>query len=158
MENRDKDDYFEKKLKSDYFESLVCNVIKKNQKMFFNNQIKYSLTVKDIISMGKYENDESSNIIIENYDNLELKKNITKNDYYDNNINLLDRELKELKFPDGEIKTDSKDINYFKYIIFSNEKKLLQKKRNPASNDVVEKENEKAKKHGNNNDKKKVKK
>ena len=137
IENRDKDDFFEKKLKGDFFEYLACDIIKKEQNIFFNNQIKYSLTVKDIISMGKYENDENVDMIIENYDNInQTKKMISLNEYYDKNINLLDSELKNLKIPADDIKADLKDINFFKYETFSKEKMLLQKKRNPDNKNL----------------------
>ena len=144
-ENRDKDDFFEKKLKGDFFEYLACDIIKREQNLFFNNQIKYSITVKDIISMGKYENDEVADMIIENYDNInQTKKIISLNDYYDKNINLLDSELKNLKIPVDNIKEDLKDINFFKYETFSKEKTLLQKKRNP-DNKNIETSNESSK-------------
>ena len=137
IENLDKDDFFEKKLKGDFFEYLACDVIKRKQNIYFNNQIKYSLTVKDIISMGKYENDENVDIIFENFDNInQTKKMIPLNEYDDKNIKLLDSELKKLKIPDDDIKTESKDINFFMYETLSKEKMLLQKKRNPDNKNL----------------------
>jgi hypothetical protein len=95
--------------------------------------------------MGKYENDEVVDMIIENYDNInQTKKIISLNDYYDKNINLLDSELKNLKIPVDNIKEDLKDINFFKYETFSKEKTLLQKKRNP-DNKNIETSNESSK-------------
>ena len=158
-ENRDKEDFFEKKLKGDFFEYLACDVIKRKKNIFFNNHIKYSLTVKEIISMGKYENDENVDMIFENYDNInQAKKMIPLNEYYDKNINLLDSELKKLKIPDDDIKTESKDINFFMYETLLKEKILLQKKRNP-DNKNIETSNESpniktAKKKGKKNNKK----
>jgi len=127
LDNKDKDNFFEKKFKGDYFEYLACDVIKKNKNIFFNNQIKYFLTVKDIISMGKYEDQNSNEMIIENYDNLNQTTKIKIKEYYEKNIKLLDNELKNLKAPPPELNTDKKNINYFKYEIFSNERALLKK-------------------------------
>ena len=141
LESRDKEEYFEKKLKGDYFECLANDVIKRNQNVYFGKKIKHFLTVKDIISMGKYEDNKNDDMIIENFENLIQSKTIKRKAYYDNKIKLLDTELKNLRSPIPELNTDHKDINYFKYETFSNVIKLLQKKRNPDShNDNENKE------------------
>ena len=130
LEERDKDDDFENKLKGIYFEELANNTIKNKQNIFFNNQINFSLTVKDIISMEKYENNKSNDMIFENNDNLEQPKLMEINEYYDNKINLLNNELEKLKNPAYKADTELKNINYFKKEIFTKQIELLNKKRN----------------------------
>ena len=44
--------------------------------------------------------------------------------------------MKKLKIPDDDIKTESKDINFFMYETLSKEKMLLQKKRNPDNKNL----------------------
>ena len=141
LDNKDKDNYFEKKFKGDYFEYLACETMKKNKDIFFNKQIKNVLTVKDIISMGRYEEPNNDEMIIENYDNLNLIKKIKIKDYYQEKIKLLDGELNNLKVPPPELSEDKKNI------IFS--KELLKKKRILELNDIKKNKNEKDSKKGN---------
>ena len=146
LDNKDKDNFFEKKFKGDYFEYLACEAMKKNKDIFFNNKIKNFLTVKDIISMGKYEEQNNDKMIIENYDNLNQKEKIKKKEYYQKNIKLLNNELNHLKVPPPELSEDKKDINHFKYEIFTNE--LLKKKRILKLNEKKKNKNEKTYKKG----------
>ena len=116
MEKKDKEDTFEKRLKGDFFEALACKTIESNHKIYFNDQIKSTLTVTDILSMGEYDKNDTAEYILENYHNYNnTKKVMKKKNYYDEKIKLLDKELNTLKSSFNE---NLFDINHFKYKVF----------------------------------------
>ena len=149
IENKDKDDFFHRKFKGDYFEYLAAEMIYEKKDILFNYHVKYALTVTDILSMGRYEDNNSNEMIIENNEN---SNNITKmkiKDYYDEKIKLLDKELQILNLPLLDINEDKKTINNFKYEEYSKEIELLRRKRKFNPNESAKNKSQKASEKGN---------
>ena len=152
LENKDKENFFEKKFKGDYFEYLAAETISKKKDKLFNKQIKNDLTVQEILSMERYEDQNSDKMIIENYDNSSGLRTVKKKEYYEEKIKLIDNELKYLNPPVPDINEDKKTINIFKYEEYSKEIELLKRKTKRNLNQIENNKNKinKTSKKGNN--------
>ena len=137
IESKDEDDYFNDKFKCDFFESSAVKTIKERHNLYFKNKIKYFLTVDDLISLRSYNKQKIINDLLG--DSINIKKlTIKKEKYFEMTIDLLEKELNDLKHLYNDINSY---IFHSKYKVYSQEKELLNKKRFPEKEDFKDKKN-----------------